>query len=142
MKLLFSIILNGIILFVITYLLGPNPEKSIQAWIILGCSINDCTYTSFEALKTYIIGWVILWIINITIRPVLKILSLPLFFIFFGFVAFVVNGIILKLFSYIINKILIIPWVWYEINGWINFLIAVAIFTVLNMIYSLLISKK
>lgn len=140
MKLLLSLILNGFILFIITYLLWENAEKSIQAGVILGC--GDCSYTSIDALKTYIIGGIILGGINATIRPVLKILSLPLFFIFFGAVSFVVNGIILKLFSYIINEILIIPWVWYEINGWINFLIAVAIFTVLNMIYSLLISKK
>lgn len=140
MKLLFSIIINGGILFAITYLLWPNPNESIQAGIILGC--NDCWYLSLEAMKTYIIGWIILWAINVTIRPVLKILSLPLFFIFFWLVAFVVNGVILKLFTYIINDILIIPWVWYEINGWINFLIAVAIFTVLNMIYSLLFFKK
>jgi len=140
MKILFSLILNGAILFAITYLLGENADKSIQAGIILGC--EDCSYASLEAMKTYIIGGIILWGINITIRPILKILSLPLFFIFFGFVAFVINGVILKLFSYIINDLLVIPWVGYEINGWVNFLIAVAIFTVLNMIYSLLISKK
>gem|GEM_PF-1500098 len=58
MKLLFSIIINGLILYAITYLLGPNPEKSIEAGIILGC--NDCSYTSLEALKTYIIGGIIL----------------------------------------------------------------------------------
>jgi len=140
MKILFSIIINGFILYIITYLLGPDPAKSIQAWVILWC--GDCSYSSLEALKTYILGWIIIWIINVTIRPILKILSLPLFFIFFGLVAFLVNGIILKLFAYIINDILIIPGVWYEINGMINFSIAVAIFTILNMVYSLLIFKK
>lgn len=140
MKLLISIILNGLILFIITFLLWENADKSIQAGVILGC--GDCSYTSFDALKTYIIGGIILGAINVTIRPALKILSLPLFFLFFGLVAFVINGVILHIFAYIINEILIIPGVWYQINGWINFLIAVAIFTVLNMIYSLLISKK
>ena len=140
MKILISIIINGLILYAITYFLGPNAEKSIQAGILLWC--GDCSYNSLEALKTYIIGGIILWVINVTIRPILKILSLPLFFIFFGFVVFFVNAIILKLFTYIINNILIIPGVWYEINGWINFIIAVAIFTILNMFYSLLFFKK
>lgn len=140
MKILISIIINGLILYAITYLLGQNPEKSIQAGILLWC--GDCSYTSIEALKTYIIGGIILWIINVTIRPVLKILSLPLFFVFFWLVTFVVNGFILRLFTYIINDVLIIPWVWYEINGWINFCISVAIFTVLNMVYWLLFFKK
>jgi len=72
----------------------------------------------------------------------LRILSLPLFFLFFGLVSFVINGVVLFLFSYIINNILIIPGVGYEINGTVNFIIAVAIFTILNTLYSLLFFKK
>jgi hypothetical protein len=30
----------------------------------------------------------------------------------------------------------------YSINWWVNFIIAVAIFTILNMFYSLLFSKR
>ena len=79
---------------------------------------------------------------NITVRPILKILSLPLFFVFFGLVVFIVNAVLLKLFDYIVNQVLIIPGVAYTIHGWQNFIIAVAIFTVLNMVYSILFSKK
>ncbi len=140
MKILLSIVLNGFILFAIAYFLWPNPEKSIQAGVILGC--GDCAYNSLDALKTYIIGGIILWIMNVTIKPALKVLSLPLFFIFFGFVVLALNGVILKLFTYIINDVLIIPGVWYQIEGWTNFAIAVAIFTILNMFYSLLFFKK
>ena len=140
MKILISILINALILYAVTYLLGPNADKSIQAGIILGC--NDCSYTSFDALKTYVIGWIILWIINATIRPILKVLSLPLFFLFFGLVSFFINGVVLYLFTFIINDLLIIPGVGYEINGILNFAIAVAIFTVLNTLYSLLFFKK
>ena len=140
MKILFSILINAGILYVITFLLGENASWSIQAWIILWC--DDCGYSSMQALKTYAIGWIILWIINTTIRPVLKILSLPLFFLLFGLASFLVNGLVLYLFTFIINDLLIIPWVWYEVNGGINFVIAVAIFTVLNTLYSLLFFKK
>jgi len=140
MKLLFSIIINALILYAITYLLGPNPEKAIEAGIVLWC--GNCDYTSLEALKTYLIGGIILWAINITIRPLLKILALPLYLIFFWLVSFLVNAIILRLFAYIINDVLIIPWVGYEINGLVNFAIAVAIFTILNIVYSLLFFKK
>lgn len=140
MKILISIIINAAILYAITYLLWPNADKSIQAGIILGC--NDCSYNSIDAIKTYIIGGIILGIINTTLRPILKILSLPLFFLFFGLVSFVINGLLLYLFTYILNSILVIPGVGYEINGWMNFVIAVAIFTVLNTLYSLLFFKK
>jgi putative membrane protein len=140
MKILISIILNSSILYAITYLLWANITKDVEAWVILWCL--DCSYESLEALKTYLIWWIILWWINITVKPILKILSLPLFFIFFGLVIFIVNAIVLKLFTYIINDILIIPWIAYNINWWINFIIAVAIFSILNMVYSLLSFKK
>lgn len=140
MKIFISILLNALILYAITYLLGENAEYSIQAWVILGC--EDCSYTSLWALKTYGVWGIILWILNVTIRPILKILSIPLFFLFLGLASVLINGIVLYMFSYIINDVLIIPWVWYEINGAINFIIAVAIFTVLNTLYSLLFFKK
>ena len=140
MKILFSIIINALILYTITYLLWPSLAKDVEAWVILWC--GDCSYSSIEAWKTYIIWWIVLWIINVTIKPILKILSLPLFFVFFGLVVFVINAVILKLFDFIVNKVLIIPWISYSIEWWINFIIAVAIFTILNMFYSIISSKK
>ena len=140
MKILFSIIINAGILFAITYLLSASPDKWVADWVMLGCA--DCWYNSLQAWKTYIIGWIILWGINVTIRPLLKILSLPFYLIFFSLVWFIVNGIILKLFDYIVNNILSIPWVAYSINGTVDFIIAVAIFTFLNMFYSLIFTKK
>ncbi len=140
MKILFSILYNAGILFAMTYLLGPSIDGSIEAGIVLGCW--DCSYNSLDAWKTYLTGGIILWVINVTIRPILKILSLPLFFVFFGLVVFIINWVLLKLFDYIVNQLLIIPGVSYTIMGWQNFIIAVAIFTVLNMVYSILFSKK
>lgn len=140
MKILISILINAWILYAITYLLWPSSDQSVQAGIILGC--NECGYNSIDAIKTYFIGGIILGVINVTLRPILKILSIPLFFLFFGLVSFVINAFLLYIFTHIINNILLIPNVWYEINGSINFAIAVAIFTVLNTLYSLLFFKK
>ncbi len=140
MRIVLSILINALILFAITYLLSANPEKWIPNGVILGCL--ECSYTSLQAWKTYLIWWIILWVMNVTIRPLLKILSLPFYLIFFSLVWFVVNGIILTLFDYIVNTVLSIPWVAYSINGTVNFVIAVAIFTFLNMFYSLIFTKK
>ncbi|MDD3793366.1 MAG: phage holin family protein [Candidatus Gracilibacteria bacterium] len=131
MKIFLSILFNALILFAITFLLNANPDKGIEAGVIVEGGI-----------KTYIIGGAILGLINITIKPILKILTLPLFFVFLGLVVFIVNGIILWLLDYIFNDILVIPGITYSIKGTINFIIAVAIFTILNMFYSLLFSKK
>ncbi|MDP2090685.1 MAG: phage holin family protein [Candidatus Gracilibacteria bacterium] len=135
MKIIFSILLNASILYLLEYFLAANGSGTVTAGIVVTGGI-----------VTYIIGGIILGLLNITIKPILKILTLPLFFVFFFFVTFIVNGIILWLFDRIINTLKIQgvgnEIVKYEIDGWINFIIAVAIFTILNMIYSLLFSKK
>ncbi len=141
MRILFSIIINAGILYAITYLLAANPAQWIADWVILGCS-PECSYNSIDAWKTYLIGGIIIWIMNVTIRPLLKILSLPLYLIFFSFVGFLVNGIVLWLFDYLVNNVIQMPGISYTIDGTINFVIAVAIFTFLNMFYSLLFSKR
>jgi len=131
MKILISIIINALILFIITYLLSGNHVKWISDGVIATWWLN-----------TYLLGWIILWVINITVKPLLKILALPFFFLFFWLSVFIVNAVVLKLFDYVINDVLLINWMSYRIDWWINFVIAVAIFTVLNMIYSLLFFKK
>ncbi|MDQ7010080.1 MAG: phage holin family protein [Candidatus Gracilibacteria bacterium] len=140
MRILFSIVINALILFAITYLLSANPDKGVVDGVVLGC--DGCGFNSLQAWKTYIIGGIILGIINVTIKPLLKLLSLPFYLIFFSLVGFIVNGILLKLFDYIVNVVLQIPGISYTINGTVNFIIAVAIFTFLNMFYSLIFSKK
>ena len=80
MKILFSIILNAAILFIMAYLLWENIDKSLPAGIIVT-----------GGWKTYVLGWIILGILNVTIRPLIKIVSFPLFFIFFGFIVFFVK---------------------------------------------------
>lgn len=140
MKIIFSILINACILFLVAFLLWPNASGTLASGVVLGC-IN-CSIVSIPALKTYLVGWVILGLINIIIRPILKLLSLPFFFLFFGLTVFFVNAVVLQLFSYIMNDILIIPGISYTIQGWVNFVIAVAIFTVLNTLYGLLIFKK
>ncbi len=138
MKILISIILNALILFALSFFLSGNEAKGVSEWI-------EVTWW----VSAFLVWGFVLWIINVTIKPVLKIFSLPLFFLFFGLVSVLINWIILFLLDHIINNILKIPWVSYKlyweefsIDWWINFIIAIAIFSVLNMIYSLLFNKK
>ncbi len=141
MKILFSIILNALILYIIVILLWENSKEWIESWVVLWCWV-DCSPNSMEAWKTFLVWWIILWVINITIKPILKILSFPFFILSFWLISIVINAVLLGLFWYIINNILQISWIWYTINWWTNFIIAVAIFTILNMFYTLLFFKK
>ncbi len=140
MKILISILINSLILFAIAYFLWENSIKWLETWIQLGCW--ECMYNSIPAIKIYLLWWIVLGLINLIVRPVLQILSIPLFFIFFPVVVFVINWIVLFLLDYILTDLLIIEWIWYHINWKIEFVIAVVIFTILNTIYSLLFFKK
>ena len=126
MKIFFSILLNASILFLIAYFLNTDSETSavLVSW----------------GWKTYLFWGFILWLLNVFIKPVLKIIWLPFFFIF-PIIWLVINAIILWLLQKAINSALILPDMSYTINWWVNFIIAVAIFTFLNMVYSILFSK-
>ncbi len=131
MKIIFSIILNGSILFAIWYFLNtPNHPDSI---VVLPSGI--------ESWKIYLLWWLILWVLNSTVKPVLKLLWLTLFFIY-PIVLLVINIFILWLLQWIINDVLVIDWFKYQINWITNYIIAVAIFVILNMLYGILFSKK
>lgn len=129
MKLIFSLILNASILFIIQFLLNTSsfPNTVIITWWEFWW-------------KTYLLWWIILWILNITIKPILKIIWLPLFFIY-PIISFFINAIILWLLEKLVNAFSFAPDMKFEIIWNVNFLIAVAIFTFLNILYSILFSK-
>lgn len=133
MKIFFSILLNASILFIISFLLNTNTYP--DAVIVLPSGV--------DSWKTYLLWGIILGVLNIFIRPILKFIWLPFFFIF-PIVTFLINAILLWMLSKTINNIIAPLW-WdmtFEINGAINFIIAVAIFSILNIVYGVLFSKK
>ncbi len=130
MKIFFSILLNISILYLLTFLLAWNVDSWLTDWIkVVGW------------WKTYVMAWIILGLLNITVKPILKILSLPFSIFFLWFTVFLVNAAILFLLDYIINTLIAFPWISYSIVWPINFIISVAIFTFLNIIYSLLFNN-
>ncbi len=114
MKIFFSILINGLILFGMSYFL---PEIIASG-----------------GLKLYFIGGVVLGLLNTFIKPVLGILGFPFVVITFGLFTLVINGVILVLLQKIIQLLNIVG-VSYEIVGWTNFAIAVVIFTIFNTLY-------
>lgn len=120
MKIIISILFNALILFAITYFL-PDVKALWE-------------------LKLFFIGWVVLWVLNFFVKPILKIIWLPFILLTFWLFILVINGIIL----FLLEKIIIglnIDWVEFALNGTANFIIAVAIFTIFNTIYNTFIKR-
>lgn len=116
MKIFISVVFNWLILFAISQFM---PE-----WV-----------TAIWGLKLYFVWWVVLWLLNFTVRPLLKILWLPFLILTLGLFIFVINGVILYLLQNIIRW-LNIAWVEFEIKWIVNFIIAVAIFSIFNTMYN------
>lgn len=118
MRLLIRISINALILWILAELLAYDPTSTNGILVIGGW-------------MTYLIGGGILAILNATLRPILSVVGIPLQIFTFGAFTFVINAIVLFALTWLILK-LRISGVTYEINGAIEFLISVAIFTILN----------
>lgn len=130
MNLIISIVLNAFILFLLEYFLSWNESLWIKPWVIVEGWVLAYTFWG-----------IILWIINSTIKPILKVLSLPFFFLFFWLTSIIINLATLWLLQFLLNDFLMIEWISYKINSWFDFIVAVAIFSILNIIYSLILNK-
>ena len=128
MKIFFSIVLNGLILFFIWYFLnGDGVSVIVEGWQY--------------GWQAYLLGGLILWVLNSTVKPVLKLLGFPLFFIY-PIVVLVINAIILWLLGVTLNDILALDGIRYEIIGTLNFIIATIIAAFFNGVFGLLFGKK
>lgn len=130
MKIIISIIFNTLILYALYYFLWENEAMRLSAWIKVEWGI-----------VAFIFWGILLWIINVTIKPIIKILTLPFFFLFFWLSSFLINWATLWLLQYLLNDFLKIEWISYHIDWNFNFIIAVAIFSILNIIYALFFNK-
>lgn len=127
MKIFVSIIFNALILFALEYFMPAN--EVAWTWVFI-------TWW----YKLYFIWWVILWMLNSIVKPLLKVVGLPFMIMSFWFFILVINWIILFLLETIIRS-LNIYWVSFSIKGAWDFVIAVAILTLFNTIYSAFLKK-
>jgi putative membrane protein len=127
MNLLISVLANAAILFGVAYFLPYDLT-------------TDSGVVATGGWQLYIAGGIILGLLNTVVRPILKIIGFPFMILTFWLFILVINGIILKFLEKAIQAISI-HGVTYEIHGIVNFLIAVAIFTVFNTIANTLVKK-
>lgn len=114
MRIFLSIFFNGLILFGLSYFL---PE-----------------ITATGGLKLYFVAGIILGLLNTFIKPILKVFGFPFVILTFGLFSLVINGVILGLLQKAIEMLNIVG-VTYNFGGWVNFAIAVVIFSIFNTLY-------
>ncbi|MEK7171503.1 MAG: phage holin family protein [Patescibacteria group bacterium] len=120
-KFLLGIILNGAALYGVIYLL---PE--IQ-------------YTG--GIKFFVIGGLVMGILNSIVKPILKLLTLPIQIVTLGLSLIILNGIIFWIFKVIIDTIAI-EGISVTIPGLTTYIFAGALFGLINWVEHLIIHNK
>lgn len=82
-KPILGVLLNGASLYALTYF------------------VDEITYTG--GLTFFVVGGVLMWLLNAIVKPLLKILSMPLIFLSAGVFLIVINIAILWFFSYFLD---------------------------------------
>ncbi len=107
-------------------------------WLISAVSIYIITYLpigiAVSSFKSTIIAAAILGIINVTIKPILIILTLPINIITLGLFTFIINGIVLIITSYVV--------VGFDVKNIFSAVIASILISIVNVILTNLIGVK
>ena len=107
-------------------------------WLISAVSIYIITYLpigiTVSSFKSTIIAAAILGIINVTIKPILVILTLPINIITLGLFTFIINGIVLIITSYVV--------VGFDVKNIFSAVIASILISIVNVILTNLIGVK
>ena len=74
----------------------------VAAWAIPGIHLGDGS--TGDTIKTLVIVAVIFGIVNAIIKPIIKLLSLPLIILTLGLFVFIVNALMLELTSWLADK--------------------------------------
>ncbi|PKN06001.1 MAG: phage holin family protein [Deltaproteobacteria bacterium HGW-Deltaproteobacteria-7] len=110
----------------------------ITRWLVITVAIliasNIVPGISVDSLKTAIIAAAILGIINVFLRPVLLILTLPLTILTLGVFAFVINALMLLLVSHFVPE--------FKVDGFLSAFLGTLIISLVSWIANRFINKS
>lgn len=136
MRILFSILANAVLLYLLARLLPCQGDACAAG----GVATSAASLLS-GGWKTYLVGGVVLGAVGAFLRPFLELVGLPLKLFAFGLTVLLTNSVILYLFTALMGW-LNFPEARYEIRGAGAFLLAVAIFTLFNTLYGAFFKRK
>jgi uncharacterized membrane protein YvlD (DUF360 family) len=137
MSLLFSIILNWLLLFWIWIYLNNGFDWIWNMPVIYTCF--DSTDITCQ-IKSLIMWGFVLWLINFLVKPILRTFQIPVFYLTVIILTVFLNLVSIVLFKWMMQA-LEVNWLWVNINWAFNLLFIVAIFAFFNTIYNILFVK-
>ncbi len=96
-RFILSLIVNSAALYAIDYF--------VLDFCLLTKSADTCPTTVTGSIIAFAVGGLLLGILNFFIKPVLKLLSMPVTFLTMGLFMFVINAVVLWLLVWLINTL-------------------------------------
>lgn len=118
-SLLLRWVLNAVALFGIAY--GADRLNILEGF-------------GFDAVETAFVAAAVLGLFNLTVRPILKLLTLPITCLTFGLFALIINAVMMLLTGAVVRG--------FEVGGFLNALLASILFAIASGILNGLFNKK
>ena len=120
----------------IVRLLAGAVALAVAAALIDGISVGPGTTT--ERVITLLLVAVIFGLVNAIVRPIVRLISLPLFIITLGLFTFVVNALMLLLTAWIGDQFDLA----FEVDGFWSALLAALVISVVTFVINVLLPDK
>ncbi|WP_432884184.1 phage holin family protein [Kribbella sp. CA-245084] len=117
-------------------LLANAVALAVASWLVAGITLQGAT--TGKRVLTLLIVAAIFGVVNAIVRPVVKLLSLPLLILTLGLLTFVINALMLWLTSWITGKLD----VQFHVDGFWSALLGALIITVVGMIINVVLPDK
>ncbi|WUJ73645.1 phage holin family protein [Kribbella soli] len=117
-------------------LLANAVALAVASWLVAGITLQGAT--TGRRILTLLIVAAIFGVVNAIVRPVVKLLSLPLLILTLGLLTFVINALMLWLTSWITGKLD----VQFHVDGFWSALLGALIITIVGMIINLVLPDK
>lgn len=123
MRLLMRLLVNGVAL-------------AVAAWLLSGISINGSTTAA--SVLTLLVVAAIFGVVNLFVKPLAVLLSLPFIVLTLGLLIFVINALMLLLTSWI-SGLLNVP---FKVEGFGTALVGALIITVVSWLINVILPDK
>ncbi|MET7278376.1 phage holin family protein [Kribbella sp. NPDC005582] len=117
-------------------LLANAVALAIAAWLVGGITLEGATRG--KQIVTLLIVAAIFGIVNAVVKPIVKLVSLPLLILTLGLLTFVINAAMLALTSWITGKLD----VQFHVDGFWSALFGALIISVVGMIINVILPDK
>ena len=109
---------------------------AVAAWLIDGISIGPGT--TGERLLTLLFVSVIFGLVNLIVRPIARLISIPLLILTLGLFTFVVNALMLLLTAWIADQFNLA----FEVDGFWSALLGALVISVVTFVLNVLLPDK